>query len=164
MYHVTSKENVDRIWDDGLETCPPSEKWVEQRREMRKILDKEGNNMYSNWIDREGGLFFWPSYRKAKRYATRKMNPAIVEVRQLETQAWAIPNDEIEQFFEYYLENKGQHAEEDIRERARQVVSRAHPWNSERSEEHEVWLQPPISSDKIYEILDINGHPITDID
>lgn len=156
MFHVTSLDNAEYIWNNGLQSDPPNEKWVEKRREFNRKLDEKGNELYDDWVDRTNGIYFWVSYEKARRYAMNKLHPAIVEISDPSSiELWQAPTEEIEMYFEHHMNQDPITLDE-----AEELVRQCEPWTGEMNEKLEVWTQSPIGGDQIRNILDSDGNPL----
>lgn len=164
MYHVTKTKNVKNIWNNGLKYNPPNEKWVNKRREMRKLIDNIGNNIHNNWINRENSIFFWTTYEEAMRYAQKRVyDSAIVEMNPYSGNLWCVENTEVENFYDRFINKSDNTSKEEFNDTATKLVRNAREWNGERCDGLEVWTQPPVSNEYIHQIINTDGHPY-DID
>lgn len=155
MYHVTKMENAESIWDTGLSDKTVQISWAKTRRDMRQRIDSVGMNEYSDWANRTDSVFLWPTYKKARRYAERYMEPAIVEIIQPNKTVWSLPNHMLEDLFQHLLTNNTV-SEEQIK----RIVNHSRKWNGEYDNSLELWVQSPISADNIQQITDYTGEPI----
>ena len=160
MFHVTKAENAAQIWRNGVRQRAPNAQWVEQRQEMRQLVDKVGNETHNDWVNREGAVFLWPTHNGAIRYADRLLEPAIVEVHLSSPNAWCLPNTELEIFFDSFRDSQTQQEKEILKENAQKLVDTARPWNGQRDDRLEVWMQPPIPQSAIHRITDTTGQPL----
>lgn len=155
-FHICSEDDVEEIWGNGLEPSSESAEWVVKRRELHRKMDEVGEKIHSNWVPRENALFFWSSYKTAMRYSEKKPYPALVEVDLSEFKVWQIPNDSIEEVFEYYIENGDT---SDLDDKIEQVVRMASKWRGEVGDGVELWCQGNISSENIIKIIGMDGEP-----
>lgn len=131
-YHVTRKENGLQIWEDG--TIQSEDQGRSRRKRMRQHIDELGNKQRNNWVNRTNAVFAWSTFSRAKRYAERFMEPAIVEF-DCSGSAWCVQNHIIEDVYRDYS------AEMDEKF-IQQIVNRAEEWHGKRDSELEVWMQP----------------------
>jgi hypothetical protein len=150
VYHVSKGKYAQEIWNNGVRSNPPEAQWVEKRNRMREIIDKKGNEIHKDWINRRGSVFFWSTYNRAIRYAEKFVNPAICEVNP-DKEFWCIPNAQLETIFDKFCD------EDKIIDDVESLVSNARLWNGQREDNIELWTNPPIDSDNIFQIYNING-------
>lgn len=151
LYHVTKGEKAGQIWESGIRYEPPEANWVKDRGKMRSMIDKKGNEIYQNWIDRKKAVFFWTTHSKAMRYADKFLEPAIVEV-DVNQECWCLPNRELEILYENFVSKSDKE-----KLNVERVVQMAREWNGERNDDIEVWTDSPVQSENIHQIYDING-------
>lgn len=160
LFHVTSVDNVESIWESGITGGEVTESWQERRREMRQLLDSEGRKRKTNWVNREGALFFWCRYSDAQQYAKRTGLDAIVEVDVSPADAWMVNNQVVERMFEIVEQGSGEiTGNEEVLELVDEFFSSAYEWDGSGDSGFEVWLQPPVYSGDIVQITDLNGEP-----
>lgn len=158
MYHVTKSKNVENIWKNGLKYNPPDAVWVKKRSEMRELIDKVGNNIHENWVNRKNSIFFWTTYNKSMRYARERVyNSAVVELRSNQDSMWCVSNSKVEKFYDNFMNSSDSVSDSQFEDSAKKLVRSAKKWNGERQEGIEVWTQPPVSEGKIHQIYDTSG-------
>lgn len=150
VYHVSKGKHAQEIWNNGVKNNPPKAEWVEERKRMRDIIDEIGNDIHNDWIDRRESVFFWSTHNRAIRYAGKFVNPAICEI-DAEQEFWCIPSNQLETIFDRFCDG------DEIIDDVESLVRNARIWNGQRDDDIELWTNPPIDSDNIFQIYDING-------
>lgn len=156
LYHVTKASNAEDIWNDGLKNKPPSESWVESRQRMRSKLDNQGREQYNNWVDRENAIFFWTTHNSAIRYADKFLDPAIIEVHDVDGLLWCLPNYILEDVFSDFISDSKNIQDDQLK----YIINSARVWNGDRNDDLEVWTQPTVSPNKIHQIYDYEMNPL----
>lgn len=148
-YHVTKKENGINIWKSrSIDPKPQNRK---RRRNMRIRIDDLGNEMWSNWVNRQNAVFAWSTFDRATRYAERFREAAIVEF-ECEGTAWCVDNFVVEDIYGRYSKD----TEDDV---LWILVTEAEEWQGKRDNDIEVWMQPEAVGE-IYGVYDGFGEPI----
>lgn len=149
LYHATDKETGIKIWKNGLKSIRQPERG--KRKSLRKHVDKISKEQYENYVPRENAIFAWTTFEAAERYASRFLEPAIVEF-DLNGPAWCVENHITEDLYSSYNSN---YTDEDIF----YYITNYREWNNIRNNDLEVWFQEK-SVGNIYSVLDYYGEPL----
>jgi len=152
LYHVTSKENGLKIWNETLKSDSKINNARQQRLQMRKQIDNIAFENYSNYVPRENAIFAWTNFDKASYFAKYYTKPAIVEF-EVNQNKWCVDNFYIEVMYEEYNNST---TDEQLYE---SVVKYFKEYNNQKNDELEVWFQPS-KNINIVSVIDSYGEPL----
>lgn len=158
IYHVCSRNKIDEITEEGILFQPTDKSWIESRRNLRKRIDIIGNRKFDDWINRVGAVFFWTTLEDAKTYSrVISGTPAIVVVESDNLELFRVDNQEVEFLFEQYMNNQ---IDNEVDEMIGEMLQYAQKWDGEKRKRQEIWTRPPVSSEEIVDIINLDGTSI----
>jgi|AntRauMinimDraft_3_1070383.scaffolds.fasta_scaffold02124_3 hypothetical protein len=154
IYHVTEKSKLDNILKNGIDFYPGNESWVNKRAKFRRILDRCGSTMKSDWVPRGGAVYFWTNEKDARRYSRVVNSPVILKVDAKNIDLYSLNNREIEYLYTMYLEDNSD--SNMFSNSIDKLIRQIRKWSGSPETDMELWAQPPISRTYIKDTIEIN--------
>lgn len=148
-FHVTHQSNVENIKKHGL-TPKESGDWRQKRKELRSTVDEYANPKNTEWVNRQGAVYFWSTIQDALDFIEENFghgaNLVIIEFDLSQYDVWMGNSNFIEDLY-YDWMNEG-HIKYDLS----QIETETAPWDGTETPGYELWCQPPVEPEAIHEV------------
>lgn len=150
MYHVTTANNIESIQTNGVRSRGiPT--YYSERYELDKAADTIGAQLYSHWVSRVHGVYFWETKTQAIRETQHDHYDRIVEVdpNHVSGPIWKLSSDVWETVYQQIERPHNITPDDDIWNTLETIVEQAKRDDGARTGDHEVWTRSPVSPSAI---------------
>lgn len=153
LYHTTSKENIQKIRQQGFNSRQTPPPYYSRRYNIDMVSDTVMNEFSSNWANRRNGVYFWNTEQLAHEKKYDDDVVLCVDETKIDTPLWCLSTDEWEQLYRRVGRIGELSPSDEEWKEIKRIIQTSERYQNQPGK-LEVWTAAPVSSDSIVSVMD----------